>query len=241
MQIILPDGSVKELPEGATSADVAASIGAGLAKAALFGKVDGTVVDLNLPLNDGAHVEILTEKSHEALDQLRHSCAHIMAEAAQALYPGTQIAYGPTTEDGYYYDFALEHALCPEDFAAIEAKMAEIIAEDAPFVRRVVTREQALAEFADQRLKCEHIEELPDDVDITIYEHGAFKDLCHGPHIPSAGRIGAVKMMKVSGAYWKADASREMLQRLYGTAFFKQKDLDDYLVLLVEAEKRDHR
>ncbi len=241
MNIVLPDGSVRELAEGASTADLAAAIGPGLAKAALFGKVNGEVVDLSLPLTDGAQVEILTEKSPEALDHMRHSCAHIMAEAVQALYPGTQIAYGPTTDDGFYYDFALEHSLSPDDFAAIEKKMKEIIAADEPFVRRVVTREQALAEFSDQRLKSEHILELPEDVEITIYEHGAFKDLCHGPHIPSAGKIGAIKLMKVAGAYWKADASREMLQRLYGTAFFKTKDLEEYLHFLEEAEKRDHR
>ncbi len=241
MNIILPDGSVKVLAEGASTYDLAASIGAGLAKAALFGKVDGEVCDLNAPLYDGAHVEILTEKSPEALEHMRHSCAHIMAEAVQELFPGVQIAYGPTTDDGFYYDFAMEHALSPEDFPAIEAKMKEIIARNEPFVRRVVTREQAAEEFAAQRLKVEHIGELPEGVDISIYDHGSFKDLCHGPHIPSAGKIGAVKLMKISGAYWKADASREQLQRLYGTAFFKQKDLDAYLTFLEEAEKRDHR
>ena len=241
MEIILPDGSVKTLADGASTADLAASIGAGLAKAALFGKVDGEVRDLNTPLTDGAHVEILTDKSPEALEHMRHSCAHIMAEAVQELFPGVQIAYGPTTEDGFYYDFAMEHALSPEDFPAIEAKMREIIARDEPFVRRVVSREEAAAEFAAQRLKVEHIGELPEDVEISIYDHGSFKDLCHGPHIPSAGKIGAVKLMKISGAYWKADASREQLQRLYGTAFFKQKDLDAYLAFLEEAEKRDHR
>ena len=241
MNISLPDGSVRELSAGATVADLAASIGAGLAKAALFGKVNGEVVDLTTVLAEGDTVEILTDKSPEALEHMRHSCAHIMAEAVQELFPGVQIAYGPTTEDGFYYDFAMEHALSPEDFPAIEAKMKEIIARDEPFVRRVVSREEAAAEFAAQRLKVEHIGELPEGVDISIYDHGTFKDLCHGPHIPRAGKIGAVKLMKISGAYWKADASREQLQRLYGTAFFKQKDLDAYLAFLEEAEKRDHR
>ncbi|MBR2790954.1 MAG: threonine--tRNA ligase [Eggerthellaceae bacterium] len=241
MNISLPDGSVRELSAGATVADLAASIGTGLAKAALFGKVDGEVVDLTYPLADGQCVEILTDKSPEALEHMRHSCAHIMAEAVQELFPGVQIAYGPTTEDGFYYDFAMEHALSPEDFPAIEAKMREIIARDEPFVRRVVSREEAAEEFAAQRLKVEHIGELPEGVDISVYDHGTFKDLCHGPHIPRAGKIGAVKLMKISGAYWKADASREQLQRLYGTAFFKQKDLDAYLTFLEEAEKRDHR
>lgn len=241
MNIVLPDGSNKEVNESATIADVAAAIGAGLAKAALAGKIDGNMVDLSTPVHEGAQIEIITAKSAEALGILRHSTAHVMAEAVRMLYPGAQIAFGPETEDGFFYDFELSESVSTDDFAAIEDKMAEIIAEDAPFVREVVSREEAKQIFADQKFKSEHIDDLPADEQITIYRHGDFVDLCHGPHLPSAGRIGAFKLMKVAGAYWKGDADNEMLQRLYGTAFFSKKDLDSYLHNLEEAEKRDHR
>ena len=241
MNIVLPDGSTKELADGATVADVAASIGAGLAKAALGGKIDGAFADLDTPVKDGATVEVITAKSPEALGIMRHSTAHVMAEAVQLLFPGAQIAFGPQTEDGFFYDFALPRSITPEDFEAIEAKMAEIIARDEPFVREVVSRDEAEQIFADQRFKLEHVRELPADEEIIIRRHGDFVDLCSGPHMPSAGKIGAFKLMKVAGAYWKGDSDREMLQRIYGTAFFKQKDLDEYLHNLEEAEKRDHR
>ncbi len=240
MEIVLPDGSKKTLDAGATVADVAASIGAGLAKAALAGKIDGKLVDLTCPVTDGAAVEIITAKSPEALHILRHSCAHIMAEAVQELFPGTQIAFGPATDDGYFYDFLLPENISSDDFGAIEKKMQQIIKKNEPFVREVVTIEQAKEIFADQRFKLEHIDDLTDE-EITVYRHGSFVDLCSGPHIPSAGKIGAIKLMKLAGAYWRADASREQLQRLYGTAFFKKADLDEYLHNLEEAEKRDHR
>ena len=241
MNVILPDGSSKEVQEGATIADVAASIGAGLAKAALAGKIEGELVDLSTPVSDGVRVEIITDKSPEALGILRHSCAHIMAEAVQLLYPGVQIAFGPETEDGFFYDFGLDATISSDDFEKIEAKMADIIAADAPFVRKLVTREEAKATFGTQKFKTEHIDDFAEDEQISIYEHGTFADLCAGPHIPSAGKIGAFKLMKVAGAYWKGDAENEQLQRVYGTAFFKQKDLDEYLHNLEEAEKRDHR
>ena len=240
MEIVLPDGSKKTLDAGATVADVAASIGAGLAKAALAGKIDGKLVDLTTPVHDGAAVEIITAKSPEALHILRHSCAHIMAEAVQELFPGTQIAFGPATDDGYFYDFLLPENISSDDFDAIEKKMQQIIKANEPFVREVVTVDQAKQIFADQRFKLEHIDDLTDE-QITIYRHGSFVDLCSGPHIPSAGKIGAIKLMKLAGAYWRADASREQLQRLYGTAFFKKAELDEYLHNLEEAEKRDHR
>ena len=241
MNIVLPDGSQKELAHGATVADVAASIGAGLAKAALGGKIDGAFADLDTPVKDGASVEIITAKSPEALGIMRHSTAHVMAEAVQLLFPGAQIAFGPQTEDGFFYDFELSRSITPEDFEAIEAKMAEIIKRDEPFVREVVSRDEAEAIFADQRFKLEHIRELPADEEIIIRRHGDFVDLCSGPHMPSAGKIGAFRLMKVAGAYWKGDSDREMLQRIYGTAFFKQKELDEHLHNLEEAEKRDHR
>ena len=240
MNIALPDGSVKELAAGATVADVAASIGAGLAKAALAGKVDGTLVDLTATVTDGATVEIITAKSPEALHIMRHSCAHIMAEAVQELYPGTQIAFGPATDDGYFYDFELPNNISSDDFGAIEQKMAEIVKADEPFVREVVSIDEAKKIFADQRFKLEHIDDLTDQ-EISIYRHGSFVDLCAGPHVPSAGKIGAFKMMKLAGAYWRGDATREQLQRLYGTAFFKKSELEEYLHNLEEAEKRDHR
>ncbi|WP_283170505.1 threonine--tRNA ligase [Curtanaerobium respiraculi] len=241
MNIKLPDGSSKELAEGATVADVAAAIGPGLAKAALGGKINGDFADLDFPVHDGDTIEIITAKSPDALGVLRHSCAHVMAEAVQLLYPGAQIAFGPQTDDGFFYDFSLDQTISSDDFPAIEAKMAEIIARDEPFVREVVSREQAKEIFKDQKFKAEHINDLPEDEEIIIRRHGEFVDLCGGPHIPSAGCIGAFKLTKVAGAYWKGDADNEQLQRIYGTAFFKKRDLDEYLHNLEEAERRDHR
>ncbi len=241
ISIKLPDGSSKELDAGSTVVDVAASIGAGLAKAALAGMIDGKFADLTTVVEDGATVEIITSKTPVALDIMRHSCAHVMAEAVQELFPGAQIAFGPQTENGFFYDFGLPRPLSTDDFPAIEERMREIIARDEPFVREVVTRDEAKRIFADQRFKSEHIDELPADEEIIIRRHGSFVDLCSGPHVSSAGKIGAFKLMKVAGAYWKGDSEREMLTRVYGTAFFKQKDLDEYLHNLEEAEKRDHR
>lgn len=241
ISVILPDNSTRELEEGATIADCAAAIGSGLAKAAIAGKVDGELVGLDAPLADGAHVEIITSRSPEGLGILRHSTAHIMAEAVQELFPGAQIAFGPQTDDGFFYDFGLDETISSDDFEAIEAKMRGIIKKDEPFVREVVTRDEAKEIFKDQKFKAEHIDDLPADAEISIYRHGDFVDLCKGPHIPSSKKIGAFKLMKVAGAYWKGDADNEQLQRLYGTAFFDKKDLKDYLHMLEEAEKRDHR
>lgn len=241
ISVILPDNSTRELEEGATVADLAAAIGAGLAKAAVAGKIDGELFGLDAPLADGAQVEIVTKTSPEGLGILRHSTAHIMAEAVQELFPGAQIAFGPQTDDGFFYDFGLTENLSSDDFEAIEAKMKEIIKKDEPFVREVVTRDEAKEIFKDQKFKLEHIDDLPEDAEISIYRHGDFVDLCKGPHIPSSRKIGAFKLMKLAGAYWKGDAENEQLQRLYGTAFFDKKDLKEYLVLLEEAEKRDHR
>lgn len=238
---ILPDGSEKTLEDGATVADVASSIGSGLAKAAIAGSINGKLVDLDEPVPSGSQVEIITSKSPEALHILRHSTAHVMAEAVQLLFPGVQIAFGPATDDGFFYDFALDRTLSTDDFAAIEEKMHALVEKDEPFVREVVTRQKAKEVFADQRLKLEHIDDLPEDEDISIYRHGDFVDLCAGPHLPSSGKIGAFKLMKVAGAFWKGDAKNEQLQRLYGTAFFSKKDLDEHLNNLAEAEKRDHR
>lgn len=241
MKVVLPDGSSKELEAGSTVGDVAASIGAGLAKAALGGKINGDFADLTTVVPDGSTVEIITEKSPEALGIMRHSAAHVMAEAVQELFPGAQIGFGPQTEDGFFYDFALPRAISTEDFAAIEERMAEIIARDEPFVREVVSRDEAKEIFADQRLKLEHIDDLDPDEEIIIRRHGDFVDLCSGPHMPSAGKIGPFKLMKTAGAYWKGNSDNEMLTRIYGTAFFKKSDLEEYLHNLEEAEKRDHR
>lgn len=243
MEIKLPDGSVKEVEDGATVYDVAASIGSGLARAALGGKIDGAYADLDTPVTDGATIEIITEKTPDALGIMRHSAAHVMAEAVQELYPGAQIAFGPQTEDGFFYDFELPGGatISVDDFPAIEEKMAEIISKKDPFVRSVVSRQEAEDMFKDQRFKLEHIKELPADEDIIIRSHGSFVDLCSGPHMPDAGKIGPFKLMKTAGAYWKGDSDREMLTRIYGTAFFNKKDLEEYLHNLEEAEKRDHR
>lgn len=241
ISVYLPDGSSKELETGATVADCAAAIGTGLAKAAIAGKIDGELVGLDAPLDDGAQVEIVTKTSPEGLGILRHSTAHIMAEAVQELFPGAQIAFGPQTDDGFFYDFGLTENLSSDDFEAIEAKMKEIIKKDEPFVREVVTRDEAKEIFKDQKFKVEHIDDLPEDAEISIYRHGDFVDLCKGPHIPSSRKIGAFKLMKLAGAYWKGDAENEQLQRLYGTAFFDKKDMKEYLFMLEEAEKRDHR
>lgn len=241
ISVILPDNSTRELEEGATVADLAAAIGSGLAKAAVAGKIDGELVGLDAPLADGAQVEIVTKTSPEGLGILRHSTAHIMAEAVQELFPGAQIAFGPQTDDGFFYDFGLTENLSSDDFEAIEAKMKEIIKKDEPFVREVVTRDEAKEIFKDQKFKLEHIDDLPEDAEISIYRHGDFVDLCKGPHIPSSRKIGAFKLMKLAGAYWKGDAENEQLQRLYGTAFFDKKDMKEYLFMLEEAEKRDHR
>lgn len=241
MNIVLPDGSVKELAEGATVADVAASIGAGLAKAALGGVVDGKAVDLSAPVTDGAQVSIVTAKSPEALELLRHSTAHVMAAALVDLYGDVQFGVGPAIEDGFYYDIKLDRALSPDDFAAIEARMAEIVKADEPFERREVARAEAEELFAGQAFKLELIAELPEDETITTYTIGSFTDLCRGPHLPSTGKVGAFKLTKLAGAYWRGDAEREMLTRVYGTAFFKKAELEEHLHNLEEAEKRDHR
>ncbi len=243
MNVVLPDGSSKEVSEGASVADVAASIGAGLAKAALAGVINGSPVDLDAVVHEGDSVEIITSKSDEALDLLRHSTAHVMASALVDLYGDVKFGIGPAIENGFYYDVQLPEGvnLSPDDFEKIEASMAKIIAEDQPFWHCEVTRNEANSAFAAQPFKIELIKDLPDDVPITTYTIGSFRDLCRGPHIPSTGKIPAFKLTKLAGAYWRGDSDREMLTRIYGTAFFNKKDLDEYLTNLEEAEKRDHR
>lgn len=241
MFVCLKDGSKKEIEDGSTVLDLANSISEGLARAALTSKVNGEFADVNATLSDGDSVEIITNKSDDALGIMRHSCAHVLAEAVQILYPGVQIGYGPETKDGFFYDFALPEAINTDDFEQIEKTMQEIIKKDEPFVREVVTKSQAKEIFKDQRLKREHIDDLSDDEEIIIRRHGNFVDLCNGPHVRSAGQIGAFKLMKIAGAYWKGDSNREMLTRIYGTAFFKKSDLNAYLNMIDEAKKRDHR
>lgn len=243
MNIVLPDGSVKELEEGATVADVAASIGAGLARAALAGIVNDTPVDLDAVVSDGDSVAIVTAKSDEGLELMRHSTAHLLAAALTDLYPGVKFGVGPAIENGFYYDIELPEGatVSPDDFAAIEARMAEIAKSAAAITRREVTRDEAREIFADQPLKLELIDELPEDEAISVYQLGDFTDLCRGPHVPDTGKLGAYKLTKVAGAYWKGDSDNEMLTRIYGTAFFNKKELEEYLHNLEEAEERDHR
>ncbi|WP_102374484.1 threonine--tRNA ligase [Raoultibacter massiliensis] len=241
MEIILPDGSAKELESGATVADVAASIGAGLAKAALAGIVDGVAVDLGCEVHGGEQVAIVTSKTPEAIDILRHSTAHVMAAALVDLYGDVKFGVGPAIEGGFYYDIKMEKSLGPDDLEKIEARMAEIVAAAEPFERRVVTRAEAEDIFSDQPFKLELIAELPEGETITTYSIGKFTDLCRGPHLPDTSKIPAFKLTKLAGAYWRGDSEREMLQRVYGTAFFSKKDLETHLSNLEEAEKRDHR
>ena len=243
MNIVLPDGSVKELEEAATVADVAASIGAGLARAALAGIVNDTPVDLDAVVSDGDSVAIVTAKSDEGLELMRHSTAHLLAAALTDLYPGVKFGVGPAIENGFYYDIELPEGqtVSPDDFAAIEARMAEIVKSAAAITRREVTRDEAREIFSNQPLKLELIDELPEDEAISVYQLGDFTDLCRGPHVPDTGKLGAYKLTKVAGAYWKGDSDNEMLTRIYGTAFFNKKELEEYLHNLEEAEKRDHR
>ncbi len=237
----LPDGSVLELPPGSTAHDAARQIGAGLAKAALAAVVDGQVVDLGRSLEGEVSLRILTRRDTEALDVLRHSTAHVLATAVREVRPEAAIGFGPPIEDGFYYDFDVDEPFTPDELERIEERMAEVAREAQPFERRVVTREEARELFSDDPLKLERLEELGDDETITVYRNGPFLDLCRGPHVPSTGLIEHFKLLSTAGAYWRGDSSRQMLQRIYGTAWFDQKALDEYLVRLEEAKKRDHR
>ncbi len=241
MTVRLPDGSEKQVPEGSTVLDVAAAIGPRLATASLAGRVGGELVDVNRVVGQGDTVEIITEKSPEALELLRHSTAHVMAEAVRELFPLARFGIGPSVENGFYYDFDIGRAFTPDDLLAIEERMRQIVSQAAPFKREEWTRLEAHDLMEGQEFKRELVDELPEDVTISTYSQGGFIDLCRGPHVPDSSRIGAFKLMKIAGAYWRGDSTRPMLQRIYGTAWFSQKDLDEYLVRLEEAEKRDHR
>ena len=242
--ITLPDGSVRRFDGPVTGTTVAESIGPGLARAALAMKLDGAVVDLATLIKQDAAIVFVTRKDADALELIRHDAAHVLAEAVQALFPGTQVTIGPSIENGFYYDFARNEPFTPEDFPAIEAKMREIVAANAPFVREVVDREEAISAFSEkgENYKAELIQDLPRDVPISLYRQGEWLDLCRGPHMRSTGDVGqAFKLMKVAGAYWRGDHRNAMLSRIYGTAWRDQKELDAYLHMLEEAEKRDHR
>ncbi|WP_448192694.1 threonine--tRNA ligase [Azospirillum sp. sgz301742] len=242
--ITLPDGSVREFDRPVTGAEIAASIGARLAKDALAVKIDGQVTDLTTTITKNVRIEIVTRSHPDALEVIRHDAAHVLAEAVQELYPGTQVTIGPSIANGFYYDFARDEPFTPEDLVKIEAKMREIVQRDAPLVREEWTRDDAVAYFKKlgENYKAELIEAIPTDQAISVYRQGDWLDLCRGPHAPSTGKVGtAFKLMKVAGAYWRGDSRNAMLQRIYGTAWRDEKELKAYLTQLEEAEKRDHR
>jgi threonyl-tRNA synthetase len=241
--ITLPDGSKRPFETPPSVYDVAASIGAGLAKAALAGKVDGKLVDTAYTIASDASLEIVTEKHPDALDILRHSSAHLLAQAVQRLYPGAQVTIGPVIDNGFYYDFAYERPFTPEDLPKIEAEMAKIIQEAHAVSRSVKSRDEAVAYFKSlgEHYKAEIIASIPATEDLSLYTQGEFTDLCRGPHVPDTGKLRAIKLMKVAGAYWRGDSNNAMLSRIYGTSWLNEKDLKAYLFQLEEAEKRDHR
>ncbi len=241
--ITLPDGSQRILPHPMSVLDIAQSIGAGLAKATIAGKVDGQLVDASTIVEHDASLQIITAKDDEGLDVIRHSTAHLLAQAVKQLFPDAQVTIGPVIENGFYYDFAYSRAFTPEDLTAIEAKMQQLVAENISVSRSVLSRDDAVAFFKNQgeAYKAEIIESIPADQDLSLYQQGNFTDLCRGPHVPSTGKLGAFKLMKIAGAYWRGDAKNEMLQRIYGTAWTDKKELQAYLTRLEEAEKRDHR
>ncbi len=241
VRVTLPDGSVREVAAGSTARAVAEGIGAGLLRAAVAAKVDGAVWDLDRPIERDVSLAILTDRDAEALEVLRHSAAHVLATAVRELFPGAGIGFGPPIEDGFYYDFDVPRPFLPEDLEQIEARMGEVARADYPFVREVVDRAAANRRFADDPLKLERIGELGDGETITVYTDGPFTDLCRGPHIPRTGRLKHFKLLHAAGAYWRGDEKRQMLQRIYGTAWFRKEDLDAYLHRLEEARKRDHR
>ena len=241
--IRLPDGAIKAFAAPVTVADVAASIGPGLARVALAGKVDGRLVDTSYRIDRDADVAIVTDKDPEGLDLIRHSTAHLLAYAVKELFPDVQVTIGPVIEDGFYYDFSYKRPFTPEDLERIEAKMRELARQDLPVARRLMQRDDAVQFFQGigEHYKAEIIASIPANEEISLYEEGAFIDLCRGPHVPSTGKLKVFKLTKLAGAYWRGDSRNEMLQRIYGTAWARKEDLDAYLVRIEEAEKRDHR
>ena len=241
--VTLPDGSKREFEASVRVLDVAQSIGAGLAKAALAGIVDGTIVDLSYVIDQDSHLAIVTDKSPEALEIVRHSTAHLLAYAVKELFPEAQVTIGPVIENGFYYDFSYHRAFTPEDLGALEKKMLELAKNDEPVIRTVLPRDEAVKFFKGQgeHYKAEIIGSIPQGEEVSLYAEGRFTDLCRGPHVPSTGKLKVFKLMKLAGAYWRGDSKNEMLQRIYGTAWLKKEDQDAYLHMLEEAEKRDHR
>ena len=243
LNITLPDGSQRQFPGPVTVAEVAASIGTGLAKAALGGKIGDKIVDTSHQITTDSPLAIVTAKDPEGLELIRHSTAHLLAYAVKDLFPDAQVTIGPVIENGFYYDFAYKRPFTPEDLAAIEKRMTALASKDEPIVRRVLPRDEAVAHFKElgEHYKAELIGSIPDDQDVSLYREGAFEDLCRGPHVPSTGKLKHFKLMKVAGAYWRGDHRNEMLQRVYGTAWASKDELQQYLTRLEEAEKRDHR
>lgn len=243
VNVTLPDGSVRQFEAPVTVAQVASSIGAGLAKAALAGRVNGKLVDTSHVIDADAQLSIVTDRDADGLDIIRHSTAHLLAHAVKSLFPDAQVTIGPVIEDGFFYDFAYKRPFTPEDLAAIEKKMAELAKRDIPVERSVMPRDEAVSFFRNmgEAYKAEIIASIPSNEDISLYREGDFIDLCRGPHVPSTGKLKHFKLMKLAGAYWRGDSKNEMLQRVYGTAWAKKEDLEDYLYRLEEAEKRDHR
>src|SRR6267154_240124 len=241
--ITLPDGSQKRFDDAVSVAQVAAAIGPGLAKAALARKANGVLIDTSALIDHDVALSIVTDRDPEGLEIIRHSTAHLLANAVQDLYPDAQVTIGPVIEDGFYYDFAYKRPFSSDDLAAIEKRMAEIAAKDLPVRRRVMPRDAAVEHFKKigEHYKAEIIAAIPSDEPISLYGQGDWEDLCRGPHVPSTGKLKAFKLMKVAGAYWRGDSRNEMLQRIYGTAWPDQKQLEAYLHRLEEAEKRDHR
>ncbi|MDX8380181.1 MAG: threonine--tRNA ligase [Gallionella sp.] len=241
--ITLPDGSQRSFEQPVTVAEVALSIGAGLARATLAGRVDGRVVDASYLISQDAMLAIITDKDAEGVEIIRHSMAHLMAHAVKALFPEAQVTIGPVIENGFFYDFSYHRPFTPEDLVSIEKRMAVLAKCDRPVVRRVLPRDEAIAFFKgiNEHYKAEIIESIPADQDVSLYTEGDFTDLCRGPHVPSTGKLKVFKLMKLAGAYWRGDSNNEMLQRIYGTAWTKKEELVNYLHLLEEAEKRDHR
>ncbi len=243
VNVTLPDGSIRQFEAPVTVAQVASSIGAGLAKAALAGRVNGKLVDTSHLIDADAQLSIVTDRDADGLDMIRHSTAHLLAHAVKSLFPDAQVTIGPVIEDGFFYDFAYKRPFTPEDLAAIEKKMAELAKRDIPVERSVMPRDEAVTFFRGmgETYKAEIIASIPSNEDISLYREGDFIDLCRGPHVPSTGKLKHFKLMKLAGAYWRGDSKNEMLQRVYGTAWAKKEDLEDYLYRLEEAEKRDHR
>src|ERR1700756_549957 len=242
--LTFPDGARREFPKGTTGLDIAKGISPSLAKRTVAMALDGTLADLNDPIEADAKIELISREDPRALELIRHDAAHVLAEAVQSLWPGTQVTIGPVIENGFYYDFFRHQAFPPEDFPAIQKRRSEIIGGDKPFTKEIWPREQAKRVFRDkgELFKVELIDAIPEDQKIKIYKQGDWFDLCRGPHMTSTGKVGnAFKLMKVAGAYWRGDSKREMLSRIYGTAFAKQEELDAYLKQIEEAEKRDHR